>query len=361
MAITSLNIPSKDAVNQAKANAESLKSSAQAKADQLKKQAEEKKAALEEKKKQLEDAKDKANEAKEKLNEAGKNNKDFLKNLQGKDIKNLVQPLLLPVLLQFIRTLSIANLIIKKIERQTREQLKNKGKLSVEGGIFTFTPSNSGNYDVYKTNFENRVNNIRRSVETLKRVLNTLNNIIKTLNIALSVINIYIRVKQAILRAKLTAISSELALPTPSKPTTGLALADIIKKIQQLEDSKKKISDLQLYIISAQQFLKIFNNSLSKLVNKLNNLKFIINSNDNGMNQNNELNSALDNASKTSPNETYTSSSGRSYILELVILPNKFRQYQALDSFSRLKVTQTALSITKTEDQLLDEIKSILG
>ena len=79
------------------------------------------------------------------------------------------------------------------------------------------------------------------------------------------------------------------------------------------------------------------------------------------MNQNNELNSAIDNASKTSPNEDYISSSGRSYILELVILPNKFRQYQALDSFSKMKVTQTAPSIIKTEDQLLDEIKSILG
>lgn len=361
MSITSLNIPSKDLVNQNKAKAESLKSSAQAKTDQLKKQAEEKKAALEQKKKQLEAAKDKANEAKEKLNEAGKNAKGFLKGIQGKDIKKVIQPLLIPILLQFIRTLSTANLITKKIEIQTRAQLKNKGKLSIEGGVFTFTPSNSGNYEVYKKNFESRVNNVRRSIESLKKILNTLNSVIKILNIALSVINIYIRAKQALLKVKLAKITAELALPVPSKPTVGVDLFDIIDKLQKLEDSKKKVEDIQLIILSAQQFLKIFNNSLNKLVNKLNRLKFIIETNNNGMNKNNELNSALDNASRTAPNENYISSSGRSYTLELVTLPNNFRQYQALDAFSKMKVTQTAPSITKTEDQLLDEIKSILG
>ena len=325
MSITSSNISSQESINQAKAKAESLKTGAQAKTDQLKKQAEEKKAALEQNKKQLEDAKDKANEAKEKFSEAGKNTKGFLKGIQGKDIKNIIQPLLLPILLQFIRTLSIANLIIKKIERQTREQLKNKGKLNVDGGIFTFIPSNPGNYEVYKKNFESRVNNVRRAIEKLKSLLNTLNNVIKILNIALSVINIYIRVKQKILKIKLAKISAELALPTPSKPTVGIDLVDIVDKLQKLEDSKKKVSDIQLYILSTQQFLKIFNNSLNKLTNKLNRLKFIIDTNNNGMNQNNELNSAIDNASKTSPNEDYISSSGRSYILELVILPNKFR------------------------------------
>ena len=49
------------------------------------------------------------------------------------------------------------------------------------------------------------------------------------------------------------------------------------------------------------------------------------------------------------------------YIPKLVTLPNKQRQYQALDSFSKLKITQTAPSRLKTNAELLDEIKQILG
>jgi hypothetical protein len=44
-----------------------------------------------------------------------------------------------------------------------------------------------------------------------------------------------------------------------------------------------------------------------------------------------------------------------------VTLLNGSIQYQALDSFSKMKITQTAPSKIATPEQLLDEIKQILG
>jgi hypothetical protein len=44
-----------------------------------------------------------------------------------------------------------------------------------------------------------------------------------------------------------------------------------------------------------------------------------------------------------------------------VTTPSGFLQYQALDSFSKMKITQTAPSKSKTPDELFTEIKQILG
>jgi hypothetical protein len=191
--------------------------------------------------------------------------------------------------------------------------------------------------------------------------ITTLNNVVKVLNIALTVIKIYIKVKQKLMLARFARITAELAAPSPSKPTTGVALFNTVRSLQQLEKDNKKIDQYQAAIIALQLFLTIFKEMIAKIQVKVNQLRFDI-TNDSTNTNNNDLLSALADANRAVPDtENYTSANGKSYILNLITLPNEQRQYQALDSFSKLKITQTAPSRVKTNAELLEEIKQILG
>jgi len=161
--------------------------------------------------------------------------------------------------------------------------------------------------------------------------------------------------------ARFAKIIAELAAPSPSKPTTGVALFNTIRSLQQLEKDNKKIDQYQAAIIALQLFLTIFKEMVIKIQLKVNQLQFNI-INEPTSTISNDLTSALAEANRSVPeNEEYTSDNGRSYTLKLVTLSNGQRQYQALDSFSKLKITQTAPSRIKTDAELLDEIKQILG
>jgi hypothetical protein len=161
--------------------------------------------------------------------------------------------------------------------------------------------------------------------------------------------------------ARFARITAELAAPSPSKPTTGIALFNTVRSLQQLEKDNKKIDQYQSAIIALQLFLTIFKEMITKIQIKVNQLRFDI-SNEPANTTNNDLTSALADANRAVPDtEEYTSNNGKSYILKLITLPNEQRQYQALDSFSKLKITQTAPSRIKTDAELLEELKQILG
>jgi hypothetical protein len=156
-------------------------------------------------------------------------------------------------------------------------------------------------------------------------------------------------------------ITAELAAPTPSKPSVGLALLNTVRSLQQLEKDNKKVDQYQAAITALQLFLTIFKEMITKIQIKVNQLQFNI-ANDSPNTNNNDLISSLAEANNAVPDtEEYTNAEGKSYILKLITLPNKQRQYQALDSFSKMKITQTAPSFTKTNNELLEEIKQILG
>lgn len=298
--------------------------------------------------------------------------KGFLKDQvtqTAKSAQGVITGLLTPVLMSFVRAENIADLLIKKLTKDTKRQLQNKGTLTIENGTFTFVPNDSSNYATFKNNFDRRVSNIKKSIATLQRLVNTLTNVIKALNIALSVIKIYIKVKQKLLLVRLAKISVELAAPSPggAKPTAGSTLLSIIRSLQQLEKDNKKVETYQNAITAAQLFLNIFKEMLSKIQIKINQLQFnIVNEQvvnpTLGTNEIKDLESILLGSAVSVPdNENYVSNNGKTYILKLVTLPNEQRQYQALDSFSRLKISQTAPSRLKTDAQLLEEIKQILG
>jgi len=315
--------------------------------------------------KQIKDRKDKEKKKSEELEKSLDDKKGFLKDQAKQTSKNAklqIASIATPILMSFIRAENIADLLIKKLTKDTKQQLQNKGTLTIENGVFTFTPSNPGNYAIFKSNFDRRVSNIKRTVETLNRIITTLNNIVRVLNIALSVIKIYIKIKQRLMLARFARITAELAAPTPSKPSVGLALFNTVRSLQQLEKDNKKIDQYQAAITSLQLFLTIFKEMLTKIRIKINKLQFnLIDQNNSGVDKN-ELSLQLEDSKNSVPSdENYTSAGGKTYILKLVTLPNEQRQYQALDSFSKLKITQTAPSRLKTDAELLEEIKSILG
>jgi hypothetical protein len=317
-------------------------------------------------KKQIKDRKDQEKKKLDDIKKSLDDKKGFLKDQAKqsiKDNKSKLAAIATPILLQFIRAENIADLLIKKLEKDTKKQLQNKGTLIVENGVFTFTPSNSDNYTVFKNNFDRRVSNIKKAITTLNNIVTILNNIIKTFNIALTLIKLYIKIKIKLRAVRLAKLAAELGAPIPAKPTVGVEIAKIVMSIEKLQSDKKKIEDYQAIITSLQIFITIFKEMIVKIKIKIDRLQFnILSSTPNSGTDQDVLSAQLDDSKNSVPNnEDYISSDGRSYILKLVTLPNEQRQYQALDSFSKLKITQTAPSRIKTDAELLDEIKQILG
>jgi hypothetical protein len=294
--------------------------------------------------------------------------KSFLKQQTLSVSKNQVITVLTPIVSQFIKIEYIAKLLIKKLEKQTREQVKNKGTLTVSGGTFTFTPSNPGDYSIFKSNFDRKVANLKTTVQKLQQVITILNNILRIINIALSIIQLYIKLKLVQLGVQLTSVTADLASPSPAK-TSGVLLSNITISIIKLGDAKVKVEKYKAGITIAKSILSILKKALTDIKIKLDQLQFIIVSSPSnegipGVSDSTSLSliESINDVQTTAPeNEEYTDAVGKSYILELVTLPNGAIQYQALDSYSKFKITQTAPSKIKNPQQLLEEIKQILG
>ena len=121
-------------------------------------------------KKQIQDRAQKQKEKQQQLEQAINDPKSFLKQQKQfnvKDTKNQITSIVTPILLSFIRAENIADILIKKLTKDTKKQLQNKGTLTIDNGVFTFTPTNSGNYSVFKNNFDKRVSNLKKAVSTL--------------------------------------------------------------------------------------------------------------------------------------------------------------------------------------------------
>lgn len=328
---------------------------------------------LDKTKKQIKDRKDQEKKKQDELKKSLDDKKDFLKEQvkqSTKDSKAKLAALAIPILLQFIRAENIADLLIKKLTKDTKKQLQNKGTLTIENGVFTFVPSNPGNYSIFKNNFDKRVSNLKKVINTLNSIINTLNGIIKTLNIALSLMVLYIKIKTRILQAKRTTLRNTIRAIIPPAVVPGALLVELDRINDQLDEKKpgtiantaKKIETYQALISSLQIFTTIFKEMISKIKSKIDQLQFVLVTDNNSGTNNGNLDISLAETSISVPaEEEYINNNGKTYILKLITLPNEQRQYQALDSFSKMKITQTAPSRIKTNAELLEEIKSILG
>ena len=323
--------------------------------------------------KQIKDRKDKEKKKAEEAEKSLDDKKGFLKDQvkqSSKEVKNIVASLLTPILTSFIRAENIADILIKKLTKDTKKQLQNKGTLTIDNGVFTFTPANPGDYTVFKNNFDRRVANLKKTISTLNGIINTLNNIIKGLNIALSVMKIYVKIKIKVLQVKKKALEATISSINPPAMVPGPLIVELNKINNQLDvnvrgtiaNTNKKIEIYQSAITAAQLFLSIFKEMIAKIQLKINQLQLNIVNESISDTVSSDLNISLSETTNSVPtDENYISSNGKSYILKLVTLPNNQRQYQALDSFSKLKITQTAPSRIKTDAELLEEIKQILG
>ena len=288
---------------------------------------------------------------------------DYLKDQSKQSTKDTSAALALvltPILLQFIRAENIADGLIKKMVKDVKKQLQNKGVLTVENNVITFTPSNKGNYEVFKQNFDRKKANLIKTLNTLKTTLDTLAKVSTFINIGLTAIKVYIKIKTKIIKTQEIAVQTELAAPTPggAKPISAALLPKINKSLKQLEKGQKKVDTYQGVITAINVITPIFRNMLNKTQTKVNQLQFIINTGETTQG----MDVTVAGVNSTAPiNSEYTNSYGKNYTLELVTTPNGFLQYQALDSFSKLKITQTAPSKSKTPDELFEEIKQILG
>ena len=338
---------------------------AKAKAEVAKKKADATKAKAKEQEKKFKEAKARTEKQFEDLKKAGKDLKGTMKTAGG-DTTKKIQSLLVPIIASFTKAEFIANMLLLAITVQTKSQLKNKGTLVVQGGKFIFTPTDGKNYETFKNNFNRRINNLNKAINTLQQLITTLSNIIKYLNIAISAYQIFLKIKIRLLYIKYTKITAELATPSSAKPTVGLQLTQISKDFNKILQRQKDVEEYKLGVESAKAFLLLFNNSISTLKNKINQLSFTIKSPSSSNPQSgvdiDTLFNSLNEISTTAPvNEEYVSALGKSYTLKLVTLLNGSIQYQALDSFTNMKITQTAPSKIATPEQLINEIKQILG
>ena len=117
--------------------------------------------------KQVKNRKDKEKKKSEELEKSLDDKKGFLKDQVGQTAKNAklqIATIATPILMSFIRAENIADLLIKKLTKDTKKQLQNKGTLTIDNGVFTFIPSNPGNYSVFKNNFDRRVSNLKKTI-----------------------------------------------------------------------------------------------------------------------------------------------------------------------------------------------------
>jgi hypothetical protein len=304
---------------------------------------------------------------KEKLDDAKKaidDKADYLKDqskLNSKENKAKIAGILAPIIASFFTSEVIINSTIKSLLKSTKNKLVNKGNVTTGEYSISFTPTVTDDYLSIKTNFDKKVTNMKNIVKALKTTITLLQNVTRILNLGLSLTRTYIAIKTKILNAQLKTTAADFASPAPTKPIAAIQFPDVIKKLKKLEKAEKDLETAQSMLFAATAFLPILVATLTNMQNKLNQLSFVIIA-PNLPSGNISSNPATGLIQNIAPSEEdYISESGKSYRLELITLPNNFKQYQALDSFSKMKITQTAPSKYKSEGDLLIEIKQILG
>lgn len=329
-------------------------------------------------KKSRDQQKEKFQEAKNKQKEQVKSLIKEIRSTSTRDAKNQAIALLKPALLAFIQSKFTIQLLIDTLIRVAKKKFEKKGILEINDLAFTFTPIDTKvNWMDYKRQFDSKLNTFKRIINDLKSILNTLRTVSRIINVTISLILVYIRIKQALNNRKLATITIELASPSQSKPTAGIELTNIILSIAKLEEAKLKVETWRETLVTVGLYIEIFIksiNDISRILNRLS-LTIIMTSDPATIsNKSQQINNSSpysiasipgdtsDTLSNSAPdNEEYLGPDGTSYIFVLKILPNGFRQYQALDSFSKFKIAQTAPSKAKSNQELFDEIKQIIG
>lgn len=288
------------------------------------------------------------------------NPKDFLKDqvkISSKETANALISLALPLLTKFINTEKVANLLINKLINDTKKQLQNKGRFVVINGAITFTPIDNANYQKYKDNFDRRVSSLKKTISILKSIIDTLLIILRIARVALTAFKTQLLIKEAKQKTQSIASSVELSSPSPAKPITSSYILD--KEISQpildsLKDKIKKYEDIINFLLV---ILPIFQNLINTIKRKVDELSFTISTSPSSPPDllNNQL------LEDEPPTEIDYDSGDKQYTIKVITTLSGALQAVAYDKFSRLKITQTAPSKIRGADELINELKQILG
>jgi len=322
-------------------------------------------------KKKYEDSKDKLDKAKSTANKArrefnkAKDAKGFLKSqnsLSSADVKNILAAAAIPILMKFINAEKVANYLIEKLTREVKKKLSKYGTVEVVDGTIIFTPRDK-NSAFTKTvrNFKRQVDSIKKVISTIKTIIDTLVTLLKIIRAGLVALKLYIVLLKVKLKKLEIKAAAEAALPTESKPALAEYIAFKAKVDPIINVLEKKVDDYLLMATVISGILGIFKKMIDKLKEKLDKFNIIIN----------ELPdySAIVEPEYTAPTTTesanleedYEDMNGKQYTIKTITLPNGLLQVTAYDKISNLPVTKTAPSKTRGADQLVDEIKQILG
>lgn len=357
-AINNVQATAQNAVNNAQATAQNAVNDA-------KKKAQEAKARVE---KLKEDAKKKREELKKKREELRKKREELRKQglgktITGKDAINAALAIILPILRNFINTEKIVNKIIEKLINDTKKTLNPLGRVEVQSGNIVFTPRNPGNYDIYKTNFDRKINTLKTSINTLKTIVDSLNVVLSIIRAGLAASKVYLIVLKAKNKKNAAISTPELASPLPAKPNASKYV--ITKEINEenFKKAENKIDKWTSIVTVLTSVLKIAKKLIDDIQLKINALSFTISLSPATVVLNPTPNQVLNEtfSKDTSYEAEYVGPvSGRLYKIKVVKLLNESLQAVAYDSFSTLKITQTAPSKFRTSDELIEELKQIL-
>jgi len=273
-------------------------------------------------------------------------------------VKSTVVSLVLPLLMKFINTERTANVIINKLIRTTKKRLKDKGRVEVNNGTVTFYPLNPGDYSRFKKDFDNKVNKLKQIVKILKTTIDALITVLKIIKTILTALRLQLQLKKKKLLAIAAASGPDLASPSPTKPIAAQYPIDKELNDQLFKDLEDKITNYTLMITVIQSTLQIFQRMLFSLRSKLESLNFNINAN--SVTKAN-VSLDIDDINNGIGSTTEYSDGTRNYTIEVVTTSSGALQAIAYDAFSKLKITQTAPSKTRKADELIEELKLILG
>ena len=309
---------------------------------------------------QAEKIKDQQKAKADDLKKSLEDKQNFLKEQTKVDpssAKKAIIGIVLPLLVKFINAEKSANAVINQLINTTKRKLKDKGRVEVNNGAIVFTPKNPGDYQRFKQDFEKKVNNLKKIVKILKSIIDTLLVILKTLKAALLALKVQLALQKKTLQAQAAAATADLAGPLPTKPAAAAYTASDRVNEDVIKPLEKKIDDYILMIGIVQTVLQIFQKMINSLKIKLDTLSLTINQGDSSFQTLSKLDSVVDN------NQTISeyNNGSKTFTIEIITTPSGALQAVAFDSFSKMKITQTAPSKTRKADELINELKLILG
>ena len=190
----------------------------------------------------------------------------------------------------------------------------------------------------------------------MKTITDSLIIVLKLVKTALTILQLQLKVRKKKLLVTAAASAPDLSSPSPSKPVA--AQYPINKEIddQVTKDLEDKINNYILLITFVQTILKTLQQVLTRAKAKVEKLSFDTN-----------IDIALNGGpSTTTPEQnnadpTVYNNGDKNYIIEVITTPAGDLQAVAYDAFSKMKITQTAPSKIRRADELIEELKLILG